>query len=75
MFRTEECSKVIDFLIELNKGNVPKNVLDDVPTSPKSSFKLDDLVGKLDLENLGIIGHSFGAASAMNTLAMRKDIK
>lgn len=73
--RTDECNKIIDFLIDLNNGKVPKNVLDDVPTSIKSSFKLDDFIGNLDLENLAIMGHSFGASTAMSTLAKRKELK
>ncbi|KAF2883062.1 hypothetical protein ILUMI_23108 [Ignelater luminosus] len=73
--RANECSKLLDFLINLNNGIIPHNVLDDVKTGKEINFKLEDLVGHLDLDNLMIAGHSFGAASALLTLSKRKELK
>ncbi|XP_018572036.1 platelet-activating factor acetylhydrolase-like [Anoplophora glabripennis] len=73
--RSQECGKVLDFLINLNKGIVPYNVINDVPTKYDVSFQLDDLVGKLDVNDFTMMGHSFGAATALYTLSKRKEFK
>lgn len=73
--RANECSKLLDFLINVNNGIIPHNVLDDVKTDKEINFKLEDLVGCLDLDNLMMAGHSFGAASALLTLSKRKELK
>ncbi|KAF5287482.1 hypothetical protein FQA39_LY04110 [Lamprigera yunnana] len=70
--RHDECNRVLDFLINLNKGEVPHNVMDDCG---KNNFTLRDLVGRLDIENITIAGHSFGGATALLTLSRRKEIK
>ncbi|RZC27663.1 platelet-activating factor acetylhydrolase, partial [Asbolus verrucosus] len=74
-YRAKECSRTVDFLMDLNNGNVPHNVINDVPTHRQIDFRLTDLVGKLDLENLTMAGHSFGGATALLTLAQRHELK
>lgn len=66
---------MVDFLINLNKGIVPHNVASDVPTNHEILFNLDDLVGKLDVDDLTMMGHSFGAATSLYTVAKRKEFK
>lgn len=73
--RSEECGRVVDFLINLNNGIVPHNVISDVPTKHEISFQLDDLVGKLDTDHLTMMGHSFGAATSLYTVFKRKEFK
>ncbi|KAJ3646815.1 hypothetical protein Zmor_024385 [Zophobas morio] len=73
--RIKECNKALDFLLNLNKGQVPHNVIDDVPTDRKIEFKLEDLVGKLDVDTLTMAGHSFGGATALLTLSQRPEFK
>ncbi|XP_066250052.1 platelet-activating factor acetylhydrolase-like [Euwallacea similis] len=75
--RSDECGKVIDFFINLNKGFIPHNVMDDVPFHRNSptDFSLNQLVGKLDIGNICIMGHSFGAATALYTLSRRPKLK
>ncbi|KAJ8986161.1 hypothetical protein NQ317_005635 [Molorchus minor] len=73
-FRSKECNKVVQFLEDLNGGNVPYNVVADVPTEHDILFDLNDLVANLDLENLTMMGHSFGGATALNSIANNKKI-
>lgn len=73
--RAQECGKVVDFLIDLNKGIVPYNVINDVPTEHKISFQLEDLVEKLDVDSITMMGHSFGAATALYTVSKRREFK
>jgi len=73
--RTDECSRLLDFLIDLNNGTVPYNVLDDVKSNHNINFKLEDLVGQIDLESLTMAGHSFGGATCLLTMSNRKEIK
>lgn len=75
IFRAKECSKVVDFLIDVNNGKVPYNVLDDVPKYKNVAFKLKDLVGRIEMDSLVMIGHSFGGATTLLTLSQRKEIK
>ncbi|KAK5641380.1 hypothetical protein RI129_009927 [Pyrocoelia pectoralis] len=72
-YRAEECSKLLDFLINLNNGEVPFNILDDL--NKDLDFKLSDLVGHLDMDSLSIAGHSFGGATALLILSRRKELK
>ncbi|XP_044758121.1 platelet-activating factor acetylhydrolase-like [Coccinella septempunctata] len=74
--RSDECTKVLDFILGLNAGDVPHNVMDDVMCRQRlSNFKLSDLVGHLDVENIIMMGHSFGGATALLTLSRRKELK
>lgn len=52
--------------------------MDDTPFHKKENkidFQLDQLIGKLDVENVVMMGHSFGAATALYTLSTRPDFK
>ncbi|KAF5270186.1 hypothetical protein FQR65_LT05666 [Abscondita terminalis] len=71
--RARECSKVLDFLINLNNGTVPYNVMDDLKGD--HDFHLEDLVGKLDLDSVTMAGHSFGGATALLALSKRKEFR
>lgn len=73
--RSQECSRCLDFILNLNKGEVPENIMDRVPTAKKSDFKLNDLVGILDIDNIIMMGHSFGGATALLTLGTRPELK
>ncbi|KAL1494972.1 hypothetical protein ABEB36_010471 [Hypothenemus hampei] len=75
--RATECKEVMKFLKDLNEGIVPNNVMDETPlhkTSP-INFKLNQLVGMLDLDNIVMMGHSFGAATALYTLSQHLEFK
>lgn len=74
-FRAEECSKLLDFLIDLDNGKISPNILDDIRTDDEINFKLEDLVGNLDTENITMAGHSFGGATALMALSQRKEFK
>lgn len=74
-YRSGECSKVIEFLTNVNKGDVPENVLDNVPGVRGGDFTLEDLVGKVDIDNFIILGHSFGGGTSLYTLAKNKAVK
>lgn len=73
--RAEECSKVIDFLINLNNGIVPHNILNDLPENTDLAFDLNDFVGKINVNSLAMMGHSFGGGTTLLTLAQRKELK
>ncbi|KAJ8936369.1 hypothetical protein NQ314_012388 [Rhamnusium bicolor] len=73
--RFNECCKVVDFLINLNKGIVAHNVMTDVPTKHEINFNLEDLMKNLDIDCLTMMGHSFGAATALYTISKRKELK
>lgn len=76
--KSAECSQVLDFLKNIQSGIVPHNILDDTPFHKKENkidFQLDQLTGKLDVENVVMMGHSFGAATALYTLSTRSDFK
>lgn len=49
--------------------------MDDVPSQIQGICSLEDFSGRLDLDNLVIMGHSFGGATAINTLSVRKEFK
>lgn len=66
---------MLDFILNLNAGIVPHNILDDVLGQRKHNFKLSDLVGCLDIDNIIMMGHSFGGATALLTLSRRKELK
>lgn len=75
--KADECDKILEFLIQLNKGVVPYNVMDDAPVHKNADIKFDlsQLVGKLDVDNLIMMGHSFGAATSLYTLSRRKEFR
>jgi hypothetical protein len=64
-YRAKECGKAVEFLVQLNNGTVPHNVISDVPTKRQIDFRLEDFVGKLDLDSFTMAGHSFGGATAL----------
>ncbi|XP_044252623.1 platelet-activating factor acetylhydrolase-like [Tribolium madens] len=74
-YRAKECGQVLDFLIDLNNGKVPHNVVCDVPSRREIDFDLGDFVGKLDLETITMAGHSFGGATALLALHQRREFK
>ncbi|XP_076275882.1 platelet-activating factor acetylhydrolase-like [Rhynchophorus ferrugineus] len=69
--RYSECAKVLDFLKQLHQGIIPHNVLDDTPLHKDLGYDFDlkDLGGNLDMNNLCLMGHSFGAATTLYTLS------
>ncbi|KAJ8923120.1 hypothetical protein NQ315_001673 [Exocentrus adspersus] len=73
--RSQECGKVLDFLLNVNRGTVPFNVINDVPSKLDIQFELSDLIGKLDVDNFILMGHSFGASSALFTASNRKEFR
>jgi platelet-activating factor acetylhydrolase len=74
-YRAKECGKAVEFLVQLNNGMVPHNVISDVPTKRQIDFRLEDFVGKLDLDSFTMAGHSFGGATALLTLSQRPELK
>ncbi|KAK9888149.1 hypothetical protein WA026_000418 [Henosepilachna vigintioctopunctata] len=74
--RSSDCGRVLDFIFGLNAGNIPHNVLDDVRCKRENcDFSLLDLSGCLDVDNIIMMGHSFGGASALLTLSRRHELK
>ncbi|CAG9830687.1 unnamed protein product [Diabrotica balteata] len=73
--RMAECLRAINFIVQLNSGIVPKNVLDSVPNTRNNQFRLEYLVGKIDVNNLVMMGHSFGAATALTTFSKSPHLK
>ncbi|ORZ32084.1 platelet-activating factor acetylhydrolase [Catenaria anguillulae PL171] len=62
--RVTEVMRTVDLAVRLQAGNVPDNWLAGAPSpSPFAGFK-----GRLDLDNLIMAGHSFGAATSIATL-------
>jgi predicted dienelactone hydrolase len=55
---SEDMSLVADELTKLNSGEKPSNVERDIIDT------MDMFAGRLDMEKLGIFGHSFGGAAA-----------
>ena len=66
--RAKECMQTLNFLEQLNEGQPPKNLLGAVFDSPQ--FK-----DRLDLNNVSIMGHSFGGVTTIATLAKDKRFK
>uniref|UniRef100_A0A1B6EWU8 1-alkyl-2-acetylglycerophosphocholine esterase n=1 Tax=Cuerna arida TaxID=1464854 RepID=A0A1B6EWU8_9HEMI len=61
-YRRDECIKALDLLEEINNGSASKNILN-------TSVDLSDFEGQLDLDQVTIMGHSFGGATALLTLS------
>lgn len=68
-------SRVLDLLKQLNEGNTPNNILDQLPSNQNMDFKFEDLKGLLDVENVTISGHSFGGATSLLAMSKRKELK
>ncbi|XP_065155391.1 platelet-activating factor acetylhydrolase-like isoform X2 [Atheta coriaria] len=75
IYRKDEILQTVDFFVRLNAGTVPHNVMDDVPNAQRSEFSLEDLVGRIDVKNISLAGHSFGAATALLALSERPELK
>ncbi|XP_066993942.2 platelet-activating factor acetylhydrolase isoform X1 [Anabrus simplex] len=60
--RAMECRRTVDLLEKLNVGTPVENVLG-------CDFELSQFKDRLDLSNLTMMGHSFGGATALFTLA------
>lgn len=71
-YRSEECIKIVNLFNAINSGTPPKNVLDDLPNQ-QLDCKLTMFKDALDLEDVSIMGHSFGGATTLLTL--QKDIR
>lgn len=74
-YRADEVCRTLDLLKELNEGNVPNNVLDQLPSRNNVDFKFEDLKGLLDVENVTISGHSFGGATSILAMSKRSELK
>ncbi|GLV34981.1 hypothetical protein CBL_09461 [Carabus blaptoides fortunei] len=73
--RSAECQKLTELLQVINSGVIPYNVLKDVPTENYTEFDLNDLTGLLDVDDMIMMGHSFGAATALLTLGQNKQLR
>lgn len=67
--------RALDFILDLNNGVVPHNVLNDIPNNNQVDFKLEDFIGKIDVDTLTMAGQSFGGASALLALSKRSEFK
>lgn len=61
-YRARECSEAVDLLEDLNRGRSISNVLN-------VNFNSYMFKGKLDLSKCCFIGHSFGGATGILSLA------
>ncbi|XP_054724513.1 platelet-activating factor acetylhydrolase 2, cytoplasmic-like [Uloborus diversus] len=61
-YRARECSEALDLLEDLNLGRSVTNILD-------ASFNASMFKDRLDLSNAFFIGHSFGGATGILSLA------
>lgn len=73
--RALECIKALDFILDLNRGIVPHNVINDIINNNQEQFKLEDFIDKIDIDTLTMAGQSFGGASALLALSKRKEFK
>ncbi|XP_015743317.1 platelet-activating factor acetylhydrolase isoform X1 [Python bivittatus] len=60
--RADECIRALDLLLEINSGNPAMNVL-------PLNFNWSLLKDSIDLQKIAAMGHSFGAATAIETLS------
>ncbi|XP_039387850.1 platelet-activating factor acetylhydrolase isoform X4 [Mauremys reevesii] len=60
--RTEECIKALDLILGINNGNHVANVL-------SLNFDWTLLKESIDTDRIAVMGHSFGAATAIKTLS------
>ncbi|XP_036624773.1 platelet-activating factor acetylhydrolase [Trichosurus vulpecula] len=63
--RAEECSKALNLILDINGGKTVKNVLD-------STFDLRQLKDAIDNKKIAVMGHSFGGATAIQSLSEDK---
>lgn len=63
--RAAECINAHNILEKIHLGDCPKNLLND-------NSILQQLKGRLDLNKVAIVGHSFGGATAVMSLAKDK---
>ena len=56
--RVAELQRLLDFLKSVNEGREVRNVLG-------YHFDLRSLKGRLDLDKVAVVGHSFGASTAV----------
>lgn len=66
---------MLDVILKIHEGVLPQNIIDLVPTKHEIEFKLADLIGRIDVDNITMAGHSFGGATALLTLSKRKEFK
>ncbi|XP_042313822.1 platelet-activating factor acetylhydrolase-like, partial [Sceloporus undulatus] len=64
--RADECSRVVDLMLDINSGKPPVNIL-------PLSFNWILLKDSIDIQKIAVMGHSFGAATAIETLG--KDVR
>ncbi|XP_077173720.1 platelet-activating factor acetylhydrolase [Paroedura picta] len=60
--RAKECSRALDFLLGVNSGKASENLL-------PLSFDWTPVKGSIDIHRIAVMGHSFGAATAIETLS------
>ncbi|XP_006120742.1 platelet-activating factor acetylhydrolase isoform X2 [Pelodiscus sinensis] len=66
--RREECIKALDLILDINSGKHVENVL-------PSNFDWTLLKGSIDNNKIAMMGHSFGAATAIETLSKETRFK
>ncbi|XP_067401020.1 platelet-activating factor acetylhydrolase isoform X1 [Emydura macquarii macquarii] len=66
--RTEECIKALDLILDINSG---KHVVNVLPLN----FDWTLLKDSIDSNRIAVIGHSFGAATAIETLSRETRFK
>ncbi|XP_060522392.1 platelet-activating factor acetylhydrolase-like isoform X2 [Cylas formicarius] len=73
--RAAEFCAVLDYLIGLQRGEAPRNIMRNAPDVASADVILEDFAGHLDLDSVTVMGHSFGAATALYALSIRKEFK
>ncbi|XP_077668565.1 platelet-activating factor acetylhydrolase isoform X2 [Eretmochelys imbricata] len=66
--RTEECIKALDLILDINSGKHVVNVL-------SLNFDWTLLKGSIDSDRIAVMGHSFGAATAIEALSKEARFK
>ncbi|XP_003215369.2 platelet-activating factor acetylhydrolase isoform X1 [Anolis carolinensis] len=59
--RADECTRAVDLMLDINSGKPPMNVL-------PLNFNWILLKDSIDIQKITVMGHSFGAATAIETL-------
>ncbi|KAG8511986.1 Platelet-activating factor acetylhydrolase, partial [Galemys pyrenaicus] len=60
--RAKECSQALSLILDIDRGNLKKNLLD-------LEFDVKQLEGSIDRNKIAIIGHSFGGATVIQALS------
>jgi len=68
--RRDEVNRCLQMVLRLNEGIQPVNVLEN-----EQGYDLSDFIGKLDTEELYLMGHSFGACTALFTASQHQIFK